>query len=122
MAEFHNRESLASLGPSARTVGHQQCRVGILRGMNFCGRRPTLLPCRGCRPGPHQLVRSHSPPPRGHRAPRIQSFRQIEFVELEVAVTIRRPEVLVRGHVDVIRRVGRRRDTLIEELAILSKT
>src|SRR5450756_1914297 len=56
-----------------------------------------------------------------HGAKRRQQLSgQIELVELEVAVAVRRPDVLVRGHVEVIRRGGSVAEVpLLEELAVL---
>src|SRR5882762_5200118 len=120
----HNPRVAASLGPSrTNRLANQQCRVGVLPGdellrtaaPHFCRVEVAVLVHT-------ELVRSPQPACRGgHRAPRIQQLPvQVEFVELEVAVTIRRPEVLVRGHVDVIRRGGPVAEIpLIEELAIL---
>src|SRR6202790_998586 len=100
----------ASLGPGrTNRLADQQRRVGALprdellrtAAPHLCGVEVTVLVHA-------KLVRSPEPARlRGHRAPRIQQLPvQVEFVELEVSVTVRRPEVLVRGHVNVIRRGG----------------
>src|SRR5712692_7100969 len=111
-------------GPGrANRLAHQIRRVGALP-------RDELLRTAG----PHlrrvevavlvhaELVRSPESARRGGLgAPRIeQPPLQVKLVELEVPVTVRRPEVLVRSHVDVIRRGGSVAEVpLVEELAVL---
>src|ERR1700680_3328811 len=114
----------ASLGPGrTNRLAHQQRRVGALPRDELLRTAAPHL-CRVEVPVlvHAELVRSpQSARLGGHRAPRIQQLPiQVEFVELEIPVTVRRPEVLVRGHEDVIRRGGAVAEVpLSEELAVL---
>src|SRR5579863_7163442 len=133
-AKKKGREKMSSPGPyvfqadllgpgRANRLAHQQRWVGAIA-------RDELLRTAA----PHfrgveiavlvhaELVRSpQSAGLGGHRAPGIQQpSGQVVLVELEVAVAVRHPEVLVGGHEDVIRRrVSVAEVPLIEELAVL---
>src|ERR1019366_298088 len=114
----------ALLGPGrTNRLADQQRRVGALprdellrtAPPHLCGVEVAVLVHAELVSSPQSACRG------GHRAPCIQQLPiQVEFVELEVPVTIRRPEVLVRSHVDVIRRGGSIAEVpLSEELAVL---
>src|ERR1035437_8914710 len=131
MANFSKMSSLglrvfyaASLGPGrTNRLAHQQRRVGALpRDKLLRTAAPHLCRVEVAVLVHAELVRSpQSARLGGHRAPRIQQLSvKVVLVELEVPVTVRHPEVLVRGHVDVIRRGGSVAEVpLIEELAVL---
>src|ERR1700680_2703769 len=114
----------ASLGPGrTNRLAHQQRRVGALPRDELLRTAAPHL-CRVQVPVLVHAELGRSPPSArlgGHRAPRIQQLPiQVEFAELEVPVTVRRPEVLVRGHEDMIRRGGSVAEVpLSEELAVL---
>jgi len=80
-----NPRIAASLGPSrTNRLANQQCRSASSGAMNFCGRPPHTLPCRGCLLATPTGASPHSPPAAGVIADPTVMTQQLQFYKLSI--------------------------------------